>query len=556
MTAQAPRLFTYAGLAVALAAAGLGLPAVGTARAAGSVTTVPCATGCTYADQNNIGEVDFPPAANSAQLIMRGADGGNGGNFSTADPGGAGGAGGTWTVTVARPTSGKLFLYLGSTGGSGGCTSGFGAGGSSGSDTDDGGVTTGGDGARASGGTCAGGGGGGGTFVTDQPAAGSFDQTSVLAVAGGGGGGGGGSSTSPGGRGGDGGHGAASEDGQPNPGTSGGLSGNNDGEPGGGFPSGGSDDTTDGGGGGGGGFVGGGSGTNGGGGGGGCQFPQTGATQCVPEEAGVIRQAHAARHAKPDAKPHRSAPPTPAAAPKAIAVPASLAKPDPPRHKRVHIAALGQGQVQVVFPGNTPPINPPPPAGHHGSSSNDPGVDASNDPDRQRPDTDQMVCSPLAGICSVNPPPGANTLFTISASGGNESATLFGTLYGGSHPSCPGYTPVTDDWVAFGFRDASAGRSWHKAGTLTTRQSLGRAGAAAQLRRLQICFAAPYRFRTGAGYRMGRDGDGEWTGVLPSCRAAAAPCVSHRSLVRQGTGWVARIEFRAPAGKQDPKALG
>ncbi|HEX3613974.1 MAG TPA: glycine-rich protein [Sporichthyaceae bacterium] len=556
MTAQAPRLFTHAGLAVVLAAAGLGLPAVGTARAAGSATTVPCATGCTYADQGNVGEVDFPAGVTSAKLIMRGADGGSGGSSTAA--GGAGGAGGTWTVTVVKPASGKLFLYIGSVGGSNACSGEAGSGGLSGGFDE--GVVTGGDGgAPASGTSCVGGGGGGATFVmsTDELSEGQFDQNSVLAVAGGGGGGGGGSSTSPGGRGGDGGQGAASEDGQPSPGTSGGLSGNNGGAPGGGFPSGGSDYTTDGGGGGGGGFVGGGSGTDGGGGGGGCQYPQTGATGCVPEEAGVIRQAHAARHAKHDAKPHRSAPPTPAAAPKAIAVPASLTKPDPPKHKRVHIAALGQGgQVQVVFPGNTPPINPPPPAGHHGTSSNDPGVDASNDPDRQRPDTDQMVCSPLAGICSVNPPPGANTVFTISASGGNESATLFGTLYGGSHPSCPGYTPVTDDWVAFGFRDASAGRSWHKAGTLTTRQSLGRAGAAAQLRRLQICFAAPYRFRTGAGYRMGRDGDGEWTGVLPSCRAAAAPCISHRSLVRQGPGWVARIEFRAPAGRQDPKALG
>jgi hypothetical protein len=417
---------------------------------------------------------------------MRGADGGNGTDHDASHLGGPGGNGGTWTVTIAKPTSGKLFLYIGSSGGSLSTCSGEGADGGSSGGFDEG-VVTGGSSGGDNGIVCPGGAGGGATFVMDTSTLGTFgnfDPAHVLAVAGGGGGGGAGA-----------------------------------------------------------------------GGGGGCQYPQTGTTLCVPETAGVIRQAHAARHAKHDAKPHRSAPPTPAptptaAAPKAIAVPASLTKPDPPKHKRVHIAALGQGgQVQVVFPGgNTPPINPPPPAGHHGSSSNDPGVDASNDPDRQRPDTDQMVCSPLAGICSVNPPPGANTVFTISASGGNESATLFGTLYGGSHPSCPGYTPVTDDWVAFGFRDASSGRSWHKAGTLTTRQSLGHAGAAAQLRQLQICFAAPYRFRTAAGYRTGRDGDGEWTGVLPSCRAAAAPCISHRSLVRQGPGWVARGSPPCPGG--------
>ncbi len=224
-----------------------------------------------------------------------------------------------------------------------------------------------------------------------------------------------------------------------------------------------------------------------------------------------------------------------------------------------------------------PTVSNPPPAptrstGHHSrAGSNDPGFDPSNDPanrvvagdpppDAADPNTATTACSEIRGVCSVSPPVGPDSQFTVTARGGQADAVLFGTLDGGARPVCPGYAGINEDWLRFGFLDPSPGVGWRKTVSVTTTHELSRRDALGLLGRMQICFDAPYPFSTRPGYQLGGGGPYQ-AGVLPDCEPSADttgqdPCVLGRSLVRRGHGWAVRLRFQVPAGGKDPKALG
>jgi len=222
---------------------------------------------------------------------------------------------------------------------------------------------------------------------------------------------------------------------------------------------------------------------------------------------------------------------------------------------------------------NSPPAPPvgtgPVPEHHSRAGSNDPGVDPSNDPANRAlagadpppsptaPNTATASCSTVRGVCSVRPPAGPDSAFSVTARGGGADAVLFGTLYGGSRPVCPGYAGNNRDWLRFGFLDPAPGAGWTKTASLTTTHELSRRDALGLLGRMQLCFDAPYSFPTRPGYELGTSGP-DRAGVLPECGPAAGhdPCVLGRALVRRGHGWAVRLRFRVPAGRQDPKALG
>jgi hypothetical protein len=151
---------------------------------------------------------------------------------------------------------------------------------------------------------------------------------------------------------------------------------------------------------------------------------------------------------------------------------------------------------------------------------------------------------------------GNDSKFTITADGGDRTAVLVAKVNGGSAPACPGYHAHAGDWVQFLFRDGPAGASWSKSGSLTFRDSLTRSGAQALADASQVCFEAPYQFHAKSGYETADRNDAH-DAVLPDCdQDASGPCVTDRTVVRSGNGWTVRLNFRVPAGAQDPKALG
>jgi hypothetical protein len=202
----------------------------------------------------------------------------------------------------------------------------------------------------------------------------------------------------------------------------------------------------------------------------------------------------------------------------------------------------------------TPPGGDPghwPPHGDDGGEHGYPDGPAVDDGDAS---TDSADCDP-GHSCSVSPPAGADSRFRIDAAGGERRAQLFGTTNGGSRPDCPDYTERNTDWVQFGFTSPRAGAGWSKTLSMTQRQTMGRGDAARLADAMQICFAAPYSFRTRSGYELGRDGS-DYLGVLPDCASSTGPCLSRRRVVRAGDGWTVRLTFRIPANALDPKALG
>jgi hypothetical protein len=250
----------------------------------------------------------------------------------------------------------------------------------------------------------------------------------------------------------------------------------------------------------------------------------------------------------------------------------------------VPAAAAGSPQLRPASIAGGSALPPPPPGpapvteippSHHGS----PG-DASNDPiglDGTTADAATATCyetcsvrteltDALVEVTAVEEPgsPGAAS-FGAASVGGRDRAVLFATRNGGdTKPDCPGYRESFTDWVQFGFQDPARGAIYRKIATFTLHRRLSRTAAAAEARRLQICFEAPYRFTNRPGYRVEQQGS-VFAGVLPQCPTlirgqipadAATPCVSDRQVVRSGDGWVVRITFRIPASRQDPKALG
>jgi hypothetical protein len=170
------------------------------------------------------------------------------------------------------------------------------------------------------------------------------------------------------------------------------------------------------------------------------------------------------------------------------------------------------------------------------------------------PSSDHATCR-SGHSCSVSPPAGADSRFTVEASGGDRQARLFGTTNGGDRPNCPDYAERNADWLQFGFTEPARGAAWSKVVSMTERRSLEQ-GAALQLRdAMQICFAAPYSFNTRDGYGLGRDGS-DYVGVLPDCSASSGPCLARREIVQAGDGYTVRFTFRIPANALDPKALG
>jgi hypothetical protein len=510
---------------------------------------------CTFPQGETDGFVP-PPGFTTADVTLEGGAGGAGGR------GAAGGAGGTTRglLTLPTPAGTAMDIFVGESGQAGQCATDA-AGGTGGHSTS-GPDVAGGDGGNGSGAqACSGGGGGGGSFIMvsgDSPS-----DATPLAAAGGGGGGGGGTDDVAGGPGGvattglpdggDPGHGTPHGEGGTQ--ISGGDGANNagtldDGSPGNGgngvngpdlcaedaYP------CNDGGGGGGGGFFGGGGGGGGAGGGGG--------SSCLPCEGGSGSSQSAALAVTP--RSHQSGP--------------------------VFHEAQGP-MIRMLFgtpntgPGGQPPgggapgvgAPPPLPPGHGGPSSNDPNPNT-NPPRLPANDFERTAtanCHPQIGVCTVRPPAGPDSQFSVTARGGSSKALLFGTLMGGSRPDCPDYTELNADWVAFGFRDKLNGSTWRKTGVLTTRHTLSHAKAAALARKMQICFEAPYRFLTREGYALGGH-NATFDGVLPDCaalaghaaRGMARPCVASRTVLARHGGWVVRFVFRVPANGHDPKALG
>lgn len=241
------------------------------------------------------------------------------------------------------------------------------------------------------------------------------------------------------------------------------------------------------------------------------------------------------------------------------------------------------GGTSVSLPeGGLPPPRPGVNGGGKGNgagqSSNDPNPNTNPSDAKALPGMDPATatarCRPQRGTCAVEPPPGVDSRFRIDAAGGEREAILFATTNGNyrpasiqegpaGRPNCPDYTERNADWVQFGFLQPERGKSWAKTAYMTQRQAMTKKAAAVLLRRLQVCFAAPYEFPTRAGYRPGTQGS-DRVGVLPECsslqvRAAkgrVAPCVSARKVVKVPGGWVVRLVFRVPANAKDPKALG
>jgi hypothetical protein len=219
------------------------------------------------------------------------------------------------------------------------------------------------------------------------------------------------------------------------------------------------------------------------------------------------------------------------------------------------------GRSVVVGAAPPPAFVPGGPADQHHNS------EASNDQNRHVEGADATattaqptVTTPCSGACTLAART-TDTDFEITATDTAYHGTSVGatptfalTINGGGRPQCPRYRTSDHDWVQFGFR-ANAGSTFEKNARMTTRKGLGRKQAERLLRTRQICFAAPYRFATRAGYAVGR-GHGEFAGVLPDCGQASGPCIRSRKLVRVGSGWGVRIVFVVPPNKRDPKALG
>jgi|GEM_PF-4843255 len=219
-----------------------------------------------------------------------------------------------------------------------------------------------------------------------------------------------------------------------------------------------------------------------------------------------------------------------------------------------------------------PPLPPPPPPPAHHSGS---GSEGSNDPNpntNPNANTSTAVCS---GSCTVtvqladaqadiNAAQGGGS-FTAASIGAGNAPVLFGTRNGGgAKPHCPGYEATFIDWVLFGFRVPADGADFRKIGVFTLKNVMPRPEARAAAAQQQVCFEAPYRFRTRAGFELGEQ-EGEFVGVLPDCvrvsrthprRGAASPCVLDRRIVAVDQGWVVRVRFFVPPSAQDPKALG
>jgi hypothetical protein len=198
-----------------------------------------------------------------------------------------------------------------------------------------------------------------------------------------------------------------------------------------------------------------------------------------------------------------------------------------------------------------------PPSQHHpgpGPGSNDPAT---------TPETVTTICSsacsvtlPLdeaqATVNAASGPPNAFQAASVRA----DDPVLFATRNGGDiKPNCPDYAETFSDWVQFGFRGAGDASGYHKIGTFRLNREMSRSDATITAERFQVCFAAPYRFTTRNGFRLGHQGR-DFVGVLPECGSLHFPCVKARQVVRSRHGWVARIRFNVPASAQDPKALG
>ncbi len=527
-------------LSTTLAAAGLVAIAV---PGASAVDTVPitCATGgggvatCEYADPTQVGEFKVPQRVTKLRVTLRGGEGGDGSSEAGGGPEGQGGAGGLTIHTVTVSPGQILHALIGEGGvdlGLGACLSeGFGgaSGGYDGPNMSP--AITGGDGGSPTGTWCVGGGGGAGTFLMRK------DQLPTeyqpLAAAGGGGGGSGGmrnvaTGGSDGGKG-----GAGAQDG----------AGPNPGEVGGGDQGGGDGGGAGGGGGGGGGYLGGGGGGAGSGGAGGCGVPET--VSC--EGSAYISST--------------TAPATYRAASLNGSLIIEYTVPAP-------TGGPGNGQ-----PPPDVPIDPDP----HGSghpSSNDPNRNTNPKSDPKPlpgmdPNTDTALCKPEKKICTVSVS-GPDSRFRIDAENGKQTAVLFATMNGNyrpasleasGKPNCPNYAEQNSDWVQFGFTEPARGRTWHKTAYMTQRQKMKRAAATAMAQKLQICFAAPYKFPTRPGYRLGTQGS-DWVGVLTECgsvrkaKGRPVPCVLTREIVKVKKGWTVRITFKIPANGKDPKALG
>jgi hypothetical protein len=212
---------------------------------------------------------------------------------------------------------------------------------------------------------------------------------------------------------------------------------------------------------------------------------------------------------------------------------------------------------------------------HHqpGTSSNDPNTNTNPDGALSAADSVTTPCG-YGNPCSVTIPL-ADAIATITAqdAGAPHTSAAFSeasvprggpVLFvtrdgGGAMPHCPGYQTTFTQWAQFGMYHADNG--FRKSATFELRHPGPAAAARAAARRMQICFEAPYPFQNRPGYQVAEH-DGVFDGVLPECSgfhdsaALPRPCVSDRGIVRHGSGWVARIQFRIPAGPQDPKALG
>jgi hypothetical protein len=96
---------------------------------------------------------------------------------------------------------------------------------------------------------------------------------------------------------------------------------------------------------------------------------------------------------------------------------------------------------------------------------------------------------------------------------------------------------------------------------MTQRQKMSKAVASALAQKMQVCFAAPYKFPTRPGYRLGTQGP-DRVGVLAECGTVRGrngrpmPCVASRDILKVKGGWTVRLTFRIPANSKDPKALG
>ena len=167
---------------------------------------------------------------------------------------------------------------------------------------------------------------------------------------------------------------------------------------------------------------------------------------------------------------------------------------------------------------------------------------------------------------------GPDSRFKIDAEDGQDTAVLFATMNGNwrpasveasGKPNCPNYTEQNSDWVQFGFFEPERGRTWHKTAYMTQRQKMKRRRAEALAQKMQVCFAAPYKFPTRPGYRLGTQRPGP-VGVLPECGSArlrldegpTKPCVAAREIVKVKSGWTVEDHLPHPRHHQDPKALG